>query len=115
MIVHKKHIPIVVWALLCLCWPALAFVGLRWPSLAADEQNDTPTSHHDSLMLSLAGHGWVGAGKDEKTHPGSSGVGGGSCDWNRSGILSAFKLITIKQRINEKIPCPSSSQMTMGS
>ena len=30
-------------------------VGLRWTSFAADEQNDTPTSHHDSLMLLLAG------------------------------------------------------------
>ena len=34
------------------------------------QQNNTPTSHHNSLMLSLAGHGWVGAGKDKKTHPG---------------------------------------------
>src|ERR1700678_1805225 len=85
-----------------LRWPSLTCVGLRWPLLAADAQNDTPTSHHDSLMLSLAGHGWVRAGKDEKTHPRSSGVGGGSCDGNRSDILSTFKLVTIKQRRNKK-------------
>src|ERR1700678_1369722 len=24
----------VVWALFCLCWPALRGVGLRWPALA---------------------------------------------------------------------------------
>jgi len=45
MIVHEKHIPIIVWALFRLrgpvlavfdcCGPLWACVGLRWPSLAA--------------------------------------------------------------------------------
>jgi len=35
MIVHKKHIPIVVWALFRLRWPALAVVGCCGPSWAS--------------------------------------------------------------------------------